>query len=245
VLSLGKHRRSIRPFTTVTARCHAISVRVLFHGSSRTLGGSMSNRLYAAVVSIPLLLAAPVAASAGLGSGSRPKGKPPSHVPVRSSAGGTTAKRSRLTRGRPDDHLAACPPNPRLRGDPVRLRPGMGLRIGASRARRVRSGRVARGMSAPRRARPVRSHERSRRDRSERSRSPSSGNEGQTAAGVQYLSRGRGYVLYLTPTDAVLALHRAVTPGRSACGKAEPAPGRERAGRRSACGLSEQTVSRT
>src|SRR6266853_5943121 len=33
-------------------------------------------------------------------------------------------------------------------------------------------------------------------------------NQGQTDAGVQYLARGRGYTLFLTPTEAVLGVRR-------------------------------------
>ena len=37
-------------------------------------------------------------------------------------------------------------------------------------------------------------------------------NEGQTAAQVQYLTRGSGYTLFLTPTSAVLDLEQAAAP---------------------------------
>ena len=56
-------------------------------------------------------------------------------------------------------------------------------------------------------------------------------NEGQTDAQVKFLSRGRGYTLFLTPTEAVLALHTAqgeISEGNqqsaTICGKPSESP---------------------
>ncbi len=53
-------------------------------------------------------------------------------------------------------------------------------------------------------------------------------NEGQTDAQVNFLSRGNGYGLYLTPTAAVLALQPEVRRRQSAVGNGRVADATDR-----------------
>jgi hypothetical protein len=53
-------------------------------------------------------------------------------------------------------------------------------------------------------------------------------NVGQTDARMQYLTRGRGYALFLTGQEAVLALHREAPPAPAAGPDATPDPGPQR-----------------